>query len=871
LIGINGPTFKGLKSTSLLYILIGLTAILLVSLGSCQKAPEKQSYQTHEGFGELLQLTDSLWHVDIPQALVYTDKIKENISQITLDSLRAVGYYHIGVSYYSLDQYDSSIFYYKSAMDLMLANKIPASEVFISYFLLLQKIGDFGAMRQIIDSLENRYPNKEEIPHHYKMIGLKYYIESANIPQASKYVSHFLPRHKWDSLGHLPNLDGYVLYSEYLMLKGAFEESLELSTRLEQIFKNRNDKIGRAQALLEIAQMELLDREFAKVKAALDTAAHLFLETGYSYGQAKTFVEYGNLAYYTNDFQTAVEQYHMALEQFKKNGNRLDAASILIDLAWVYTYQGLQSKSMEILNGLDLEIPNFNNPKISGYYHNTRGYYYNKLRQFDSASLHYEKASAYYQQIGYERGRVTTLFNYALAQQYLGNLNEALAVQLEVLELEKKTASRLSIAISENFIGSLYAELGQYAKAEELLNRAIGPIEERGMVEDIISNYRFRARLYEKTGRTALANQYWKKIIELRDEYFTESGQTKLAELETIFNLRQKDTEIEVLNLEKANRIIELDLKERTITNQRLVIIIVVGGLLAVGGLLMLIFRLMQITRTANKNLEKLNRHIQEQKEELLVQSEELQEANHRIVELNLQLEKKVKTRTKALEMAHHELDTFYYRASHDFKGPVSTLLGLYKIAQYQVKDMQALELFEKMKQTVGQLSKFSTNLNIIGYINTHKTVAKPVNFPILFELLHDRFKARAHEKEMTLVFKATDNFTLHSDSYLIEILLGCLLDNAINFTLVPGTKVKVSVYRNGERQLLLAVEDQGEGISMDSQGRIFDMFTRENIISTGNGLGLFIVSRIADKLDAKIRVKSNEGEGARFEIQFDI
>jgi signal transduction histidine kinase len=80
-----------------------------------------------------------------------------------------------------------------------------------------------------------------------------------------------------------------------------------------------------------------------------------------------------------------------------------------------------------------------------------------------------------------------------------------------------------------------------------------------------------------------------------------------------------------------------------------------------------------------------------------------------------------------------------------------------------------------------------------------------------------------------------------------------------------------VSAHRNEERQLILAVEDQGEGISIDSQGRIFDMFTRENIISTGNGLGLFIVSRIADKLDAKIRVKSNEGEGARFEIQFDI
>jgi signal transduction histidine kinase len=852
-----------------------LSSLLLwgswLGLAGCD-APKSPVYlDTEDELSQLLLETDSLWHTDIPNALAKAESIKRNLSMVKNDSLHAEALYQIGVSYYSLDQYDSALQYYKEAMDVMIARKLPASKVFISYFLLLQKMGDFGTMRQIIDSLESRYADREKIPQHYKLMALKYYVETANIPEASTYLSHFYPKEMWDGLEDLVDLEGYILFGEFLYLKGDWNSALNLFERLERIYLKREDKVGRALALLGVARVNMQEREFERVKTALDTASNIFLEAGYTYGLAKTFVEYGNLAYYTNDLQTTVEQYLMALEQFKKNGNRLDAASLLVDLAWVYSYQGLQTKSKELLQSVVVEIESFNNPKLSGYYHNTTGYFFNKQKLYDSASWHYARASDFYEKNGYERGRVTTLFNYALAQQNLGNLKEALSIQLQVLELEKNTASPLSVAISENYIGSLYVELGQFGRAEELLIRAVGPIEERGMVEDIINNYRFRARLYEKTGRTVLANQYWKKIIEMRDEYFTESGQTKLAELETIFNLRQKDTEIEVLNLEKTNRIIELDLKERTITNQRLVIIIVVGGLMAVGGLLLLIFRMMQITRTANKNLEKLNRHIQEQKEELMVQSEELQEANHRIVELNLQLEKKVKTRTKALEMAHHELDTFYYRASHDFKGPVSTLLGLYKIAQYQVKDMHALELFEKMKLTVGQLSKFSTNLNIIGYINTHKTVAKPVNFPILFELLHNRFKARAHEKEMTLEFKATDNFTLHSDSYLLEILLGCLLDNAINFTLVPGTKVTVSVHRNEERQLILAVEDQGEGISIDSQGRIFDMFTRENIISTGNGLGLFIVSRIADKLDAKIRVMSNEGEGARFEIQFDL
>jgi signal transduction histidine kinase len=64
-----------------------------------------------------------------------------------------------------------------------------------------------------------------------------------------------------------------------------------------------------------------------------------------------------------------------------------------------------------------------------------------------------------------------------------------------------------------------------------------------------------------------------------------------------------------------------------------------------------------------------------------------------------------------------------------------------------------------------------------------------------------------------------------------------------------------------------LTISDNGIGISPEQQPKVFDMFHRATEISTGSGLGLFIVKEVVDKLNGQISLQSVFGKGSTFSI----
>jgi signal transduction histidine kinase len=69
----------------------------------------------------------------------------------------------------------------------------------------------------------------------------------------------------------------------------------------------------------------------------------------------------------------------------------------------------------------------------------------------------------------------------------------------------------------------------------------------------------------------------------------------------------------------------------------------------------------------------------------------------------------------------------------------------------------------------------------------------------------------------------------------------------------------------------LLTVEDNGLGIDQAYVDQIFGMFFRATIQAKGTGLGLFITKAMVDKLDGKIRVKSQIKAGTTFFVELPM
>jgi signal transduction histidine kinase len=77
---------------------------------------------------------------------------------------------------------------------------------------------------------------------------------------------------------------------------------------------------------------------------------------------------------------------------------------------------------------------------------------------------------------------------------------------------------------------------------------------------------------------------------------------------------------------------------------------------------------------------------------------------------------------------------------------------------------------------------------------------------------------------------------------------------------------VRVSLSMTGD-SVELAVEDNGEGIPEDRLDTVFEMFQRNSNLSSGSGLGLYMVKEMVTRLGGAVSVTSVVGQGSRFVV----
>ena len=70
--------------------------------------------------------------------------------------------------------------------------------------------------------------------------------------------------------------------------------------------------------------------------------------------------------------------------------------------------------------------------------------------------------------------------------------------------------------------------------------------------------------------------------------------------------------------------------------------------------------------------------------------------------------------------------------------------------------------------------------------------------------------------------------------------------------------------------KIVITVEDNGEGIPPEIQGRVFEMFYRGSLRAKGSGLGLFIAKEAIETINGRITFTSELGKGSAFHIELE-
>lgn len=221
------------------------------------------------------------------------------------------------------------------------------------------------------------------------------------------------------------------------------------------------------------------------------------------------------------------------------------------------------------------------------------------------------------------------------------------------------------------------------------------------------------------------------------------------------------------------------------------------------------------------------------------------------------------KTEHELME-SNQELDTFFYKASHDLKGPLASILGIVNLARLENKEKVIEKYFSMIDTSVRRLDR--TLMDLIELARTRKGVSKLSKIYVR-ALVDEILQSLSHTENYPRIkfeIEVDGSIGIMADKVLVLSVFQNLIHNAINYGNKENPSIKIRV-DGTDSGIKLEVTDNGKGIADHVKHRVFEMFYRGHPDSSGSGLGLFIVKNAIEKLKGKVWFDSEDGKGASF------
>lgn len=216
----------------------------------------------------------------------------------------------------------------------------------------------------------------------------------------------------------------------------------------------------------------------------------------------------------------------------------------------------------------------------------------------------------------------------------------------------------------------------------------------------------------------------------------------------------------------------------------------------------------------------------------------------------------------------------FFTMIAHEIRTPVTLIIGPLESLKEQCVELgNKLSAGEGFMQTLDVIDRNAQRLLLLvnQLLDFNKVQQKGMqmhfklqNITKLMYAAAERFEPAFQQKGIRFeVEYPMDDFSAVIDNEAVTKVLSNLLTNAVKYT-KDFVKFSCKVLPN-RTNFIFEVEDNGVGISLDEQDKIFSAFYQARDNKPGTGIGLNIVKNLVDAHHGMVEVKSKVGKGACF------
>ena len=530
----------------------------------------------------------------------------------------------------------------------------------------------------------------------------------------------------------------------------------------------------------------------------------------------------------------AFENYQKAIEIAEENELPVNLCRYLNNMAIILKDQEEYDKALGYYNRALKTARELDNKRIIAALLTNIGVVYELQKEYDLALEHYTESLQIKRSINDKFGEVITLCNVGDLFREQGMLELALRYHQEGIKLATQVEYKSGEADCLCGIGETLVKLKQYEEAIQFAERGLAISEKIDYLEGQVNLKEITATSNAAIGKFAEAYEVQKEYIALKDSLNASRKVNQINELEAKYQLRQKETENQLLQ-EKQIRQQEA-LQKRNILNIAALVIVVLISLLA--------FSYYRSSRRKQKYNEELKQEVEQRTLELKTSNQELLDMNQ-------------------------ELERFAFIASHDLKEPLRNIILFNELIQKELKPHitnEVKDYFSFVNNSGQQMYFLIESALEFSKLAKTESLYQPTDVRQIIEQTKENIKGMIKEKNAVVEYGTMP--TIQSNPEQLYLIFKNLIENGIKYN--ENTTPKVSItYQNGSDHLFV-ITDNGIGIAEEYHEKVFQMFERlhNQTRYPGSGLGLSIVEKTLKRLGGTISLTSTSGKGSTFMVR---